>query len=125
MAHTLNSAISMRKVSLALLPLLLSACRGEPTPRDYQNSPPAMTHPVTTSAQSPTANGMPGAAAESSSGAEGKNVGGKPTDPLAPTGTMRDQAPGATTSANPDLGPAPSGRAATTVTTSTVVTSTH
>ena len=115
----------MRKVSLALLLVILSACRGEPTPRDYQNSPPAMTHPVTSSAQSPTANGMPGPSAESSSGAEGKNIGGKPTDPLAPTGTMRDQAPGATTSANPDLGPAPSGRAATTVTTSTVVTSTH
>lgn len=83
-----------------------------------------MTHPVTSSAQSPSVNGMPGAGAESSSGAEGKNLGGKPTDPLAPTGTMRDQAPGATSSANPDLGPAPVGRA-TTQTTATVVTSTH
>lgn len=113
-----------KKGLLVLLPLLLAACRGEPTPRDYQNSPPGMTHPVTSSAQSPTANGMPGAGAEPSSGAEGKNLGGKPTDPLAPTGTMRDQAPGATTSANPDLGPAVSSRP-TTQTTSTVVTSTH
>ena len=84
-----------------------------------------MTHPVTSSAQSPSANGMPGAGAEMSSGAEGKNIGGKPTNPLAPTGTMRDQAPGATTSANPDLGPAAASRPATTQVTSTVVTSTH
>src|SRR5436305_14870 len=35
--------------------LLLSACRGEKPPRDYQNAPPAMTHPPTSSAQTPTA----------------------------------------------------------------------
>lgn len=115
----------MNKWPLALLVLLVAGCRGEPTPRDYQNAPPAMTHPVTNSAQSPSVNGMPGAAADPSTGAEGKNIGGKPTDPLAPTGTMRDQAPAATTSANPHLGPAPAGNAGTTQTTSTVVTSTH
>ena len=58
--------------------LLLVACRGERPPRDYQNSPPAMTHPPTTSSQTPAANGMPGAAPEPSTGAEGKNLQRKP-----------------------------------------------
>ena len=61
--------------------LLLAACRGEPAPRDYQNNPPAMTHPATTSSQTPAANGMPGAAPEPSTGAEGKNVQRKPVTP--------------------------------------------
>lgn len=115
----------MKNWPMAWFLLFLAACRGEPTPRDYQNSPPAMTHPASSSAQTPSANGMPGAAAEPSSGAEGKNIGGKPTDPLAPTGTMRDQAPAGTTSANPDLGAPPTGKSGTRQTTSTVVTSTH
>jgi hypothetical protein len=63
---------------------LLTACRGERTPRDYQNSPPAMTHPPTTSSQTPTAHGMPGPAPERSTAAEGKNVGGKTTNPMSP-----------------------------------------
>ena len=70
-------------VATAALLLLLAACRGEPAPRDYQNSPPAMTHPATTSSQTPT--GMPGAAPEPSKGAEGKNVGAKPVSPVPPT----------------------------------------
>jgi hypothetical protein len=62
--------------------LLLAACRGEPTPRDYQNNPPAMTHPPTTSSETPTAHGMPGAAPEPSTAAEGKNTQGKPISPV-------------------------------------------
>jgi hypothetical protein len=65
--------------------LLLVACRGERPPRDYQNSPPAMTHPATTSSQTPSANGMPGAAPEPSRGAEGRNVSRKPVTPLPAT----------------------------------------
>ena len=84
-----------------------------------------MTHPATSSAQTPSGNGMPGAAAEPGSGAEGKNISGNPTDPLSPTATMKDQAPSATTSANPDLGPLPNSGGVSTQTTSTVVTSTH
>ena len=64
--------------------LLLAACRGERPPRDYQNSPPAMTHPATTSSQTPSAHGMPGPAPEPSKGAEGKNVGRKPVTPTPP-----------------------------------------
>jgi len=62
--------------------LLLAACRGEAPPRDYQNNPPAMTHPPTTSSGTPTAHGMPGAAPEPSKGAEGKNPQGQPVNPL-------------------------------------------
>ena len=64
--------------------LLLAGCRGERPPRDYQNNPPAMTHPPTTSSQTPTAQGMPGAAPEPNKGAEGKNVGRKPINPTPP-----------------------------------------
>jgi hypothetical protein len=83
----------MRFALIILISALLAGCRGEPTPRDYQNSPPAMTHPVTTSSQSPTANGMPGPAPEPSKGVEGKNQGNKPESPNAATLTLKDQAP--------------------------------
>jgi len=77
--------------------LLLSACRGERPPRDYQNNPPAMTHPATTSSQTPTAQGMPGAAPEPSKGAEGKNVQRKPVSPIPPTPAKPPQNPPTTT----------------------------
>jgi hypothetical protein len=73
--------------------LSLLACRGETPPRDYQNSPPGMTHPVQSKAQTPTQNGMPAAAPEPSTGAEGPSAPNKPKDPTAPTVTMKDQAP--------------------------------
>ena len=96
MAQALNSSIPMR-ISLPLI-LLAVACRREMPPRDYQNNPPAMTHPVTSSAQSPTQNGLPNAAPEPSKGAEGKNVSRKPTSPVpAQTLTLPDQAPANTT----------------------------
>lgn len=42
-------------------------------PRDYQNTPPAVTHPVTSSQQTPTAHGLPGPGPEPSKGVEGKS----------------------------------------------------
>src|SRR3989442_11904976 len=82
------------RASLLILPLVfLLACRGEPPPRDYQNNPPAMTHPVTSSSQTPTAHGMPGPKPEPNSGAEGKNVTRQPENPTAPTMTLKDQPP--------------------------------
>jgi len=81
------------KIALAAVTLSLLACRGEAPPRDYQNNPPGMTHPVTNKSQSPAQNGMPGPSAEPSSGAEGKNVPRKPTSPVPPTLTLRDQPP--------------------------------
>jgi hypothetical protein len=77
--------------------LLFSACRGEKPPRDYQNAPPAMTHPPTSSAQTPTANGMRGPAPEPSKGAEGINVTQQPASGTAPTEKLGNQAPTTTT----------------------------
>jgi hypothetical protein len=94
----------------AALPFL-AACRGEPVPRDYQNAPPAMTHPPTTSSQTPSAHGMPGPAPEPSSGAEGQNVARQPVNPLPA---------GATTTQN-----SPTDTQHATQTTSTVATGTH
>ena len=73
--------------------ILMTACRREVPPRDYQNNPPAMTHPVTSSAQSPSVNGMKGAAPEPSKGVEGKNIQRKPINPTQPTSTIKDQPP--------------------------------
>ena len=84
------------RIYLSLI-LLALACRREMPPRDYQNSPPAMTHPPTTSAQSPAQNGMPPAAPEPSKGVEGQNTSGKPTSPVPPTLTLKDQPPANTT----------------------------
>lgn len=76
--------------------LLLSACRGEKVPRDFQNAPPAMRHPPTSSAQTPTANGMRGAAPEPSKGAEGANITQQPATGTAPDTKLGNQAPTAT-----------------------------
>jgi hypothetical protein len=72
----------MRHITCLAAVVLLAACGGEKVPRDYQNNPPAMTHPVTKSSDSPTAHGMPGAAPEPSKGAEGLNPTRQPTSPI-------------------------------------------
>jgi len=78
--------------------LLLAACRGEAPPRDFQNNPPAMTHPATTSSQTPTAHGMPGPAPEPSTAAEGKNPQRQPIDPTSvPPAAPPQNAPAAPT----------------------------
>lgn len=77
----------------ATLLLLLAACRGEKVPRDYQNAPPAMRHPPTSSAQTPAANGMRGASPEPSKGAEGANITSKPASPIPATDKLKNQAP--------------------------------
>ncbi|MDP9361710.1 MAG: hypothetical protein M3P29_09685 [Acidobacteriota bacterium] len=86
-------------IGLAAALVLLGACRGEKIPRDYQNAPPAMTHPATSSAQTPAANGMPGPGPEPSKGAEGQNVTRQPTSPILPTDTLGNQAPVTTSTA--------------------------
>src|SRR6266545_892505 len=86
----------MRRIACTLVVVLLAACRGERVPRDYQNNPPAMTHPPTSSTGTPTAHGMPGAAPEPSKGAEGLNPSRQPTSPIPPTNTLKDQAPSTT-----------------------------
>ena len=87
----------MRTVAVAVLALSLAFCRGEKVPRDYQNEPPAMSHPATTSSATPTAHGMPNASPEPSKGAEGKNVKGQPVTATAPTTTLPDNPPVTTT----------------------------
>lgn len=72
---------------------MLVACRGEKVPRDYQNNPPAMTHPVTSSSDAPSQRGMPGPAREPSYGAEGKNPSRQPISPMMPHDTIGNQAP--------------------------------
>ena len=91
MARPLKGSLDVRRVAIAVLALAVAACRGEKTPRDYQNEPPAMTHPVTSSSDSPTAHGMPGPAPEPNKGVEGKTT--KPTGPIPPTATLKDRPP--------------------------------
>src|SRR5260221_13357648 len=77
---------ALMRIAIALAAAaLLAACRGERVPRDYQNTPPAVKHPVTSSQQTPTAHGLPGPAPEPSTGVEGKS--------LAPPKKLKDQAP--------------------------------
>ncbi|MEA2786367.1 MAG: hypothetical protein QOF71_2471 [Candidatus Eremiobacteraeota bacterium] len=88
----------MRNTIIAASVLLLfGACRGEKVPRDYQNAPPAMRHPPTSSAQTPTANGMRGPAPEPSKGAEGANITQKPASGTAANEKLGNQAPTTTT----------------------------
>jgi len=78
------------------LAFAMAGCRGEKVPRDYQNAPPAMTHPPKSSTQTPTAHGMPGAAPEPNKGVEGQTQ--KPVTPVpAPPPKLKDQAPATTT----------------------------
>ncbi|MEO8033793.1 MAG: hypothetical protein ABI837_05125 [Acidobacteriota bacterium] len=109
----------MRTATSAALPILilLAGCRGEPVPRDYQNSPPAVTHPVTSSSETPSAHGMPAAAPQPSSGVEGINVTRKPANEQAGSQRLPDQAPSGTTATSVS---APS--TATTATTTRTIT---
>jgi putative VirB-like lipoprotein len=77
---------------------LLAACRGEPVPRDYQNAPPAMTHPPQTATQSPPARGVQ-PPPQPSSGVEGTAAPYQPSNPppKPQTTTMPDKPPVTTT----------------------------
>jgi hypothetical protein len=101
---SIERSAGMRIVIVVLLALALAGCRGEPVPRDYQNEPPAMTHPANSKAQTPTANGMPTGSAEPSSGAEGSGSPYKPVSPLPATSTLKDQAPANTSTATATSG---------------------
>ena len=81
--------------------LLLTACRGEPVPRDYQNAPPAMTHPPQSSSATPSGGATGQAPPEPSTGVEGPNPVAAPvTPPPQPmTTTMPDTPPVTTTTA--------------------------
>lgn len=99
MARALKLIRIMRSSIVAAIALLLAACRGEPVPRDYQNAPPAMTHPAQTKSDTPAAHGMGQAPPQPTTGVEGtagpyKTV----TPPPQPsTTTMKDTPPTTTT----------------------------
>lgn len=61
----------MRLVVIAAIIAALAACRGEPVPRDYQNAPPAMTHPADTKAETPAQHGGGEAPPQPTTGVEG------------------------------------------------------
>src|SRR5881275_230035 len=102
---------------IGALALAVAACRGEKVPRDYQNEPPAMTHPVNSGTQTPTAHGMPGAAPEPSKGAEGKTT-QKPVgpSPLASKTKVPDTSPGLPPNAVTTMTPPGAAGAGTTTT---------
>ncbi|HUJ15885.1 MAG TPA: hypothetical protein VL284_19005 [Thermoanaerobaculia bacterium] len=81
------------RISLAVIAFAMLACGRQAPPRDYQNAPPAMTHPVTSSAQSPAVNGMKPAAPEPSKGVEGPNARTQSPPPSPPTVTAPDTPP--------------------------------
>jgi len=91
----------MRYAFLALLIAALTSCRGEPVPRDYQNAPPAMTHPPLKQTQTPTAHGMPAASPQPSSGVEGGNITRQPSSPVPATPKLKDRPPTTQTTAKP------------------------
>jgi hypothetical protein len=74
----------MKRLVMVFIMVALAGCRGEPTPRDYQNAPPAMTHPPQKKSETPAQNGMGQAPPLSSSGATGTAA---PTQPVTPSDT--------------------------------------
>ena len=72
----------MKRLVMIAIIAALAGCRGEPVPRDYQNAPPAMTHPPQTQSETPSAHGMGQAPPQPSSGVEGTSA---PYQPVAPT----------------------------------------
>lgn len=58
----------------SLFLIALAGCRGEPVPRDYQNNPPALSHPVDSPAEAPNAPTTGTVVPEPSYGAEGTSA---------------------------------------------------
>lgn len=95
-ARQLNSSVRVRGLVMLVVIAALAACRGENPPRDYQNAPPAMTHPPQSKAESPAEKGLPQPLPETSTGGEGKTAVDTPiTPPATGTGTttIKDQPP--------------------------------
>jgi hypothetical protein len=84
----------MRKLIVAALLVALSACRGEPVPRDYQNAPPDVSRPPDTRTDTPSAGATGQAPPQPSTGVEGPNP-AVTTDTS--TTTMADTPPTTTT----------------------------
>jgi hypothetical protein len=94
----LKLILVMRTLIVAALIAALTACRGEPVPRDYQNAPPDMTHPPDTKTDAPSSGATGQAPPQPSTGVEGtagpyKTV----TPPEQPTTTTMPDTPPTTT----------------------------
>lgn len=90
-----------RLIVVALLVALLvalTACRGEPVPRDYQNAPPDVSHPPQSKAETPSAGATGQAPPQPTTGVEGT---AGPYEQMSPTDTstttMADTPPTTTT----------------------------
>src|SRR6185503_1940184 len=95
-AQALKSKTIVKRFIILII-AALAACRGEPTPRDYQNAPPAMTHPADSSAQAPSQHGMGQATPEPTSGVEGTAAPNTHSGADPKTTTMPDTPPVTTT----------------------------
>jgi hypothetical protein len=85
----------VKRTAVVLALVLLSACRGEPVPRDYQNAPPGMTDPPKSKAETPAGHGMGQAPPLPSTGAEGTAGPYQPVTPpvTSTTGTTVSDTP--------------------------------
>ncbi len=97
MARPLNPSGSVKRLAILAAVLALAACRGEKVPRDYQNEPPAMTHPATSSTQTPTAEGMNKIPPQPTTGVEGTAGKYKPATPTDTSATSTTDTPPVTT----------------------------
>jgi PBP1b-binding outer membrane lipoprotein LpoB len=98
MARLLNPSVFIMRALIVAAILLLTACRGEPVPRDYQNAPPDMTHAAQSKTDAPS-NATVETPPEPSTGGEGPNPVAQPVAPPAQptTTTMADTPPTTTT----------------------------
>jgi hypothetical protein len=97
MARALNPTLSVKIAVLVLSLVFLTACRGEPVPRDYQNHPPTMTDPATTKSETPAGHGMTQATPEPTTGVEGTAGPYEAVDPQPATTTTIPDTPPTTT----------------------------
>lgn len=89
----------VKRIAVAIIVVLCAACRGEPVPRDYQNAPPAVTHPADDKSQAPSAHGMGQATPETGTGGSGTAAPEQPVNPtdVPPADTTMPDTPPTTT----------------------------
>ena len=86
------------RASIVAAILLLTACRGEPVPRDYQNAPPDVTAAPQSETATPSSGATGQAPPEPSTGVEGPNAANHPvTPPAQPTTTTISDTPAVST----------------------------
>jgi hypothetical protein len=84
MARALKLILVMRTLIVVALIAALTACRGEPVPRDYQNAPPDVTNPPATKSETPSGAATGQAPPQPTTGVEGT---AGPYEQVSPTDT--------------------------------------